>query len=342
MKKLKIHISSVEPDEAAFLEELMPEFSLEFVKSLAEVPRSARILSVFFQDEINEAFLKAHPELRFVNSRSTSLDHIDLKGCKRRKIEVKNVATYGENTVAEHTFALLLAVSRKLRDCQIAVESGHLNANDLRGFELRGKTLGLVGAGRIGLQVIRIAKGFGMRVLVYDESPKTFYSELLDFEYVSPEQLLAESDILSLHVPLTHANHHWLNRKRLAQCKRGVVVINTACGPLIKTEALLEALESGQVSAAGCDVLEEESVFKGGAMSVLGSQIAERLQADTRNPGGQKRLTEIKNLWKNSAILKHPRVVFTPHVAYNSDEAVRSLCEITAAQIREFVNTPAR
>lgn len=342
MKKLKIHISSVESDEAAFLKELMPEFALEFARSLDEVPSSARILSVFFQDEINEAFLKAHPELRFVNSRSTSLDHIDLKSCKRRKIEVKNVATYGENTVAEHTFALLLAVSRKLRDCQIAVESGHLNANKLRGFELRGKTLGLVGAGRIGLQVIRIAKGFGMRVLVYDESPKTFYTELLDFEYVTSAKLLAESDILSLHMPLTTANHHWLNRERLAQCKPGVVVINTARGPLIDTEALLEALESGLVSAAGCDVLEEERVFKGGAMTVLGSQIAERLQAATKNPGGQKRLAEIQNLWKNSALLKHPRVVFTPHVAYNSDEAVRCLCEITAAQIREFVNTPTR
>ncbi|HEY5791686.1 MAG TPA: NAD(P)-dependent oxidoreductase [Chthoniobacterales bacterium] len=335
MKKLKIYISSAAASEKHLLEEMLPDFTLEFVDSLRDVPRTARMISIFFRDEVNEAFLDAHPSLRVINSRSTTLDHVDLKACAKRRILVRNVPTYGENTVAEHTFALLLAVSRRLRECYEAVGSGRFNAENLRGFDLRGKTIGIIGAGRIGLQVIRIAKGFGMRVLAYDEAPKAFYTELMDFTYVPPGRLLAESDVLSLHVPLTETNHHWLNRERLEQCKPGVVIINTARGALVDTEALLEALESGQVAAAGCDVLEEERVFQGGVMNVLGIQIAERLQAAAGH-GGEKRLAEIQKLWRNSALLKHPRVVFTPHVAYNSDEAIRRLCEVTASQIREF------
>jgi len=335
MKKLKIHISSATAAEKRLLEGFLPECALEFVRSLEETPRNATVLSIFFRDEIDAAFLKARPALRLINSRSTTLDHIDLAACAQRKIEVRNVATYGENTVAEHTFALLLAVSRRLRECYDAVNSGRFDSENLRGFDLRGKTIGVIGAGRIGLQVIRIAKGFGMRVLAYDESPKAFYTELLDFAYVPPARLLAESDVLSLHMPLTKANHHWLNRERLELCKPGVVVINTARGGLVDTEALLEGLENGHVSAAGFDVLEEERVFQGGAMNVLGSQIAERLQA-AGGHGGEKRLAEIQKLWRNSALLKHPRVVFTPHVAYNSDEAIRRLCEVTAGQIKEF------
>lgn len=335
MKKPKIHISSASVGEKSLLEAMLPDFPLVFAGSLAEVPRSAEVLSIFFRDEVNADFLKSHPSLKLINSRSTTLDHVDLKACARRRIQIQNVETYGENTVAEHTFALLLAVSRRLLECYDAVSSGQFNPENLRGFDLRGKTIGLIGAGRIGLQVIRIAKGFGMNVLAYDESPRAFYTELLDFAYVSPERLLTEADVISLHMPLTKTNRHWLNRERLELCKPGVVVLNTARGALVDTAALLEGLENGHVSAVGFDVLEEERVFQGGAMNVLGSQIAERLQAST-GLGGQSRLEEIQKLWRNSALLKHPRVVFTPHVAYNSDEAIRRLCEVTAGQIREY------
>ena len=194
----------VEIEEGAepFFEEALAGHDISFVERLDAVPEDTEVLSVFIGERVEAPFLDAHPMIRLIATRSTGCDHIDLDACASRNVSVANVADYGENTVAEHTFALVLALSRRLRDSEQAVRTGRFSRERLRGSDLRGKTLGVVGAGRVGLHVIRIGIGFGMRVIAYDAQPHPFYSELLDFHYVSFEQLMRESHVVTLHVPL--------------------------------------------------------------------------------------------------------------------------------------------
>ena len=154
----------VEDEAKPLFEEAFAEHDVLFVDRLKEVPEDTEILSVFITEKIDGAFLDDHPLIRLIATRSTGCDHIDLDVCERRGVGIANVGNYGENTVAEHTFALMLALSRRLRDSERAVRTGRFSRERLRGFDLRGKTLGVVGAGRVGLHVIRIGVGFGMRV----------------------------------------------------------------------------------------------------------------------------------------------------------------------------------
>ncbi len=143
---------------------------------------------------------------------STGFDHIDLAECRKRKIKVANVPYYGENTVAEHTFALILSLSRNIHRAYIRALRGDHSIEGLKGFDLKGKTLGVIGAGHIGLHVIRIAKSFGMNVLAYDTRENRFLAEVLDFQYVPLEFLLKKSDIITLHVPYNKNTHHLSER----------------------------------------------------------------------------------------------------------------------------------
>ena len=265
MQSRKMCFVELEDEAKALFEEAFAEHEISFVDRLDEVPEDTEIVSVFITEKIDGSFLDDHPLIRLIATRSTGCDHIDLDVCEKRGVGVANVGNYGENTVAEHTFALMLALSRRLRDSERAVRTGRFSRERLRGFDLRGKTLGVVGAGRVGLHVIRIGTGFGMRVLAYDEAPHAFYSELLDFRYVGFEELMRESDVITLHVPLTPTTRHMINREALALCRPGVLLINTARGGLIDSGALIEALDSGQVAGVGLDVLEDERVFRGGS-----------------------------------------------------------------------------
>ena len=199
---------------------------------------------------------------------------------RSRRVTVANVGNYGENTVAEHTFALILALSRRLRDSEQAVRTGRFSRERLRGFDLRGKTLGVVGAGRVGLHVIRIGIGFGMQVIAYDAQPHPFYSELLDFHYVSFEQLMRESHVITLHVPLDFHNPPY------DQSRNACALPARACSSSIPhaerwstPAAVIEALDAEQVAGLGLDVLEDERVFRGGATKILGEKIAERVRS---------------------------------------------------------------
>src|SRR5262249_32735314 len=155
--------------------------------------------------------------LRLIATRSTGYDHIDTRVCRERGVRVATVPSYGENTVAEHTFALILSLSRHIHKSYVRVSQGNLSREGLTGFDLKGKTLGVIGAGRIGLHVIKIARGFGMDVLVTDVARDTFLSELLNFRYVPIDELLDAADIITLHMPYSEKTHHYLNRDRLAR-----------------------------------------------------------------------------------------------------------------------------
>lgn len=339
MQSRKICFTGTESEEREFFSEEFGGHDLTFPAGLDGVPGDVEVLSIFINESIGEDFLERHPDLRFIATRSMSCDHIDLEACAKHRVAIAHVAGYGENTVAEHTFALMLALSRRIRESTEAALAGRFTHEKFRGMDLRGSTLGVVGAGRVGLHVIRIAGAFGMKVLAYDASPNPLHTELLDFKYTSFEHLLRESHVLTLHIPLNEQTRHILNRDTLSICRPGVLLINTARGRLIDSEALIEALDSGQVGGAGLDVIEEEGVFHGGATALLGAQIADRVRgADADRislPVG--RLKEISRYISSNALLRRPQVVFTPHNAYNSTESRDFISKTTSENIRNHL-----
>lgn len=286
----------------------------------------AEIISVFINSRVDENLLASLPALKLIVTRSTGFDHLDLAACARRGITVCNVPFYGENTVAEHTFALILALSRNVHKAYVKTLKGDYSLEGLRGFDLKGKTIGVVGAGHIGLHVIRVAKSFGMKVLAYDPNQDTFLQEILDFEYVSLANLLGHSDIITLHVPLNEHTHHLINRESIKEIKRGALLINTSRGGVVETEALLTALEQKIISGAGLDVLEGEELIKEEKQLLV-------------DPAKTATLGQIV---KNHILLNQDNVVFTPHVAFYSQEALERILNTTLENIRAFAQNQPR
>ena len=251
------------------------------------------------------------------------------------------VPSYGDHVVAEHTFALLLAVARRLRESMNLNDDSRFSYEALRGFELRSKTFGIVGAGRIGLQTVPIARSFGMNVIAYDIRPRPDMAAELGFKYVAFEQLLADSDIISLHANLNPSSYHILDRKAFAKCRPGVVVINTARGKLIDTNALIEALDQGIVRGAGLDVLGEESVMRRRAERIISDQIIQKLHKSVERPTATEmdplRRKEIEKLMLLGDLLLRPKVVCTPHTAFNCVEAIERINRVTVENIKAFV-----
>jgi D-lactate dehydrogenase len=277
-------------------------------------------LSVFIYSRVDARALESLPRLRLIATRSTGVDHIDLATCRGRGVEVANVPSYGEYTVAEHTFALILSLSRHLYKSAMRVSQGNFSREGLTGFDLKGKTLGVLGAGRIGLHVIKIARGFGMEVLASDTRQDAFVAELMGFRYVPVEHLLAHSDIITLHMPYLPATHHFLNAERMALVRKGTLLINTARGGLVDTAALLDALDRGTLAGAGLDVLEGEQYIVEEQEMLRSGQPVEVLQQIVRD----------------QILLRRENVVFTPHNAFNSREALLRILETTVENIRGF------
>ena len=199
------------------------------------------------------------PKLKLIVTRSVGYDHIDLDEAKLRGIPVCHIPDYGAHMIAEQAFGLLLAVARNVVRGNERYKLEHrFSDQGLQGIELFGKTLGVIGTGHIGMHCVRIAKGFGMRVVAHDVYQNESTAQDLEFTYLPLEELLAESDFVSLNVALTETTHHFINADRLAQMKKGAVLVNTARGAVVDTQALIDALRSGQLSGAGLDVLEDE------------------------------------------------------------------------------------
>jgi D-lactate dehydrogenase len=261
--------------------------------------------------------LAAMPALRLIATRSTGFDHVDLAAASRRGVTVCNVPAYGSATVAEYTFALLLSVSRRVHKSYLRTLGGEFGLHGMLGFDLCDKTLGVVGAGKIGRHVIQIASGFGMRVIAHD--PQAGGDE--PFEVVTFDELLSRADVIALCCPLNAHTRHLMNADAFAKVKPGVVLINTARGGVVDTAALLRALYDGTVAAAGLDVLEGEELMPDTTlMSILANERDER------------RYTIAENL----ALMRHPNVIVTPHMAYFTAEALHRILVTTADNIRAF------
>ena len=301
--------------ELSFFAEPLSEKNIDSVKD-------CEIISPFIYSEMNKDILHKLPNLKMIATMSTGFDHIDVVTAKKDGIAVCNVPFYGENTVAEHTFALILALSRKLIDSVERARKGDFTLDGLRGFDLKGKTLGIVGFGHIGLHVARIAKGFEMNVLAFDLHPDKELAEKMGFEYDTFENILAKSDIITLHTPYNKATHHLINSKNIDSIKKGAYLINTARGGLVETNALMDALSKGILAGAGLDVLEEECFVKEEAQ-LLSKEFP--------------KTCDLKTALQNHILLEEKNVIITPHNAFNSQEAMIRILDTTILNIKSFI-----
>ncbi len=225
---------------------------------MIEVARDADV--VMLRDQwgpMSRDIIEACPNLKLIVTRSAGFDHIDLEACRERGIAVCNVPDYGAHAIAEH--ALMLSVARNVCAANRRYrEEKRFRDAGLSGVELYGKTLGVIGAGRIGRHSVRIGEGFGMRVLVFDTCISAEDGARMGLTCVPFSQLLNEADFITIHVPLTPETHHLINAETLSQTKRGAILVNASRGPVVDTDAVREAVKSGQLRGAGLDVLEDE------------------------------------------------------------------------------------
>ncbi len=277
---------------------------------------------IFIYSGIDSRLLAKLPKLKMIATMSTGTDHIDLGACKKRGIAVCNVPAYGEHTVAEHTFALILAITRRLLASVQRAKSGDFSQEGLTGLELEGKTIGIVGTGKIGSHVARLAHAFGMKPIAFARHRNEELERLYGVEFVpSLSALLSRSDIITLHAPLTDETFHLINRKNVKRIKRGAILINTARGALVETEALLEGIKSGIISHAGLDVLEEEGFI--------------REEKELLSKSFRKR-SDLRTVLAGHMLLKLDNVIITPHNAFNSKEAMMKIVDVTSDSIKRF------
>lgn len=293
--------------------------------------RDAEIISVFVGSKIDKDVIAAFPNLKIITTRSTGFDHIDLAAAKEKNIPTAYVPGYGDNTVAEFAFGLLLNLSRKMYQAIDRIkETENFNYEGLRGFDLQGKIIGIVGTGRIGQYAIKIAKGFGMNVIAYDAFPKPELAEQLGFKYVSFDELLAQSDVIDLHVPYIAPStssgqaftHHMINLNNISKIKKGSILINTARGAIVETDALVKALKDGILGGAGMDVLEEEGIIQDEAAFLL---------------YGHPEESNLKTTLENHVLMEMPNVLITPHTAFNTIEAIQRILDTDMTNIKEFI-----
>jgi len=279
------------------------------------------VISTFIYSQLDKAALDKLPNLRFIATRSTGFDHIDLDECARRGILVATVPRYGDETVAEHTFALVLALAKKIVPSVDRTRRGDFSFKGLNGFELAGKTLGIVGTGKIGLNVARIGTGFRMNLIAYDKFPNEAAARELGIRYVGYEDLLRQADVITYHVPEVPETHHMLNSGNIGLLKPNCVVINTARGSVIETRALVRALSEGRIGAAGLDVVEEEPVIR------EERELVSSLFREAHDLGP---------ILSGQILLRFNNVIITPHNAFNTDEAVQRILDTTVENIRSF------
>jgi D-lactate dehydrogenase len=280
------------------------------------------VVSVMVHSKVGVKEMQALPNLKLIATRSTGFDHIDLAEAASRGIIVCTVPAYGSNTVAEHTFALMLALSRKVHKAYLRTLQGEFKLEGMMGFDLSDKVLGVVGVGKIGQHVVRIGRGFGTRVLAFDPFADHHLSELLGFRHTSFDQLLHDSDVVAVCCPLNETTKHLFDRAAFYKMKRGALLVNTARGAIVDSSALLWALNEGILSGAGLDVLEGEEMM--GEDALVSSLV---------NPSDEATVNLIA---ENLALMRHPNLIVTPHMAFYSREALQRILETTVANVQAY------
>ncbi len=290
------------------------------VLSLEELNPKTEILGLFTDSKVTKEVLKKLPNLKAIITFSTGFDHIDFAEVKKRGIVVCNVPSYGDYTVAQHTLTLMLALSKKLFESVKRVKEGVYDYHGMRGFDLRGKTIGIIGTGKIGKAVIKMLVGFEMNIIAYDPFPDKEFAKTHNFTYTALNSLLKEADIVSLHVPLLKETKHLLNAKNIKLLKPTAYVINTSRGGLVDGEALLRALQNNQIAGAGLDVLEDEEIMRDPVL----------LFSDSC------RDCNIRTSLVNSMLIDNPKTIVTPHNAFNTTEAIMRIINTSLDNLKAF------
>lgn len=283
-------------------------------------PQTARLASgfecvcSFVNDRINRETVKALAEegVRLIALRSAGFNHVDLAAAEEFQLPVVRVPEYSPHAVAEHAITLILALNRRIHRAYSRVREGNFSLDGLVGFDLYRRTVGVVGTGRIGTAFARIMLGFGCRVLAFDKVRNEALFRL-GVEYCDWNTLLKESDILSLHLPLTPDTHHLVDSDCLNRCRAGMMLINTSRGGLVDTKALIDALKSGRVAFAGLDVYEEEE-------GIFFKDLSEKILQDDQL----------------ARLLTFPNVLLTSHQAFLTEDALRSIARTTLSNVSEF------
>ena len=306
---MKLAVFSYRNDETEYFNKFVKQYNVDAVYT-SEAPTLENLEFVKGCDCISIITTKIDTELldklkefgvKFISTRTIGYDHIDIDYAHKIGIGVDNVS-YSPNSVAEYTVMLILMANRKVKHILERSIGQDYSLKGIQGKELRNQTVGVIGTGRIGEAVIKDISGFGANIIAYDLYEKESVKQLAT--YVSIDQLLSESDVITMHTPLTAENHHLINEENIAKMKTGVVIINTARGALIDTSAFIDAIESGKIGAAALDVIENETdVFY-----------------------NDFKYTPIKN--RELAILKSfPNVTVMPHTAFYTDQAVSDMVE---------------
>jgi len=271
------------------------------------------VVSVVVNDVVDRDVLKqlAAGGTKLVTTRSTGFNHIDLGAARELGVKVVRVVDYSPNSVAEFTVGLLLALNRKIPRAYNRTREGNFELDGLMGFDLVGRTVAVIGTGKIGIIFARIMAGFGCELLGFDvhRSPEF---EKLGGRYAEADEIVAEADVISLHCPLTPQTHHIVNARTLARVKRGALLINTSRGGLVDTEAVIEALKSGQLGGIAIDVYEQEAslFFKDLSSTVIADDLIQRL-------------------------VSFPNVIVTGHQAFFTREALETILETTLRSISD-------
>jgi D-lactate dehydrogenase len=324
---MKITIFELEEWERQAFEKLCRQHDVTLLSSPLSAENAnhhadAEAVSTFIYSRLNRSVLEQLPHLKLIATRSTGFDHIDLDYCEQHDVAVCNVPTYGDNTVAEHVFALLLTLSHRMDQAIDRTRKGDFSSRGLQGFDLQGKTFGVVGTGNIGRHAIRIARGFGMEVVAYDVKPDAEAAEQIGFTYVDMDELLRRADVISLHVPSTPETRHLLSHEEFEQMKECAVIINTSRGNVIDSQALVRGLAEGKVCGAGLDVLPEEPVIR---------EEAELLRSV------YERKHNLDALLADHVLIRLRNVIVTPHSAFNTREAVSRILETTVDNIESYL-----
>lgn len=294
-------------------------------ESLSEetIHEDAEVVSVFVTSAVPVEYMALMPNLKLIATRSTGFDHIDLEYAAAHDVTVTNVPTYGENTVAEYAFALLFNVSRHMDASIRATRRGEYQARDFVGFDLKGKTIGIIGLGHIGRHSAEIAYGLQMKTLAFDLHHDEDFARERNVEYVELDDLLRRSDIITLHTPLLPSTIYMINDESIAKMKDGVVLINTARGELVDNAALIRGLKSGKIAGAGLDTIEGERYL---ARDVLTTALTDEKVDDE----------EFRHASETLVLQHMPNVIVTEHCAYDTYEAIERINQTTAQNIIDY------
>lgn len=313
---IKVAMFDTKPYDEVSFEKIRPE-NIEITYYPVKLNRDSVLLAdgkdavcTFVNDTVDKDVVEKLYELgvKLIALRCAGFDSVDVKAC-HKKIKVVRVPAYSPEAVAEHAMALLMTSVRRIHKAYNRTRDFNFSLNDLVGFNLNGKTVGVIGTGKIGKAFINICNGFGMKVIAYDMYP----TQGVNAEYVSMDELLQKSDVISLHCPLTDENRHLINAETINKMKKGVVILNTSRGGLINTKDLLDGLKDRKVGAACIDVYEEEGslFFNDKSGHILDDDIMARL-------------------------LSMPNVIVTSHQAFLTEEALGNIADTTISNILQF------